>query len=130
MLEVNVEKEIYCGKSRRKTNSIRMSLIGVKKVSEFEYNFKVVVNSSIVNYDRNLKASSEFDCLNTGLAFFRQALRFLLRDQPNLKFYEEVHNGELLEMTINEIFGTQDCVPEDLQIGYEWALKNGYEEGK
>lgn len=127
MFEVDIEKKILCGKSRRKVEAILMLLNGVNKISDSEYSFRVVINSRLMNHERTLKACTEFDCVNTAMAFFRQSLRYLQKDQPILKFYEEVHGGELLELTIDEIFSTQDCVPEDLQIGYEWAMKNGYQ---
>ena len=123
----NYSKTIYCGKSRRKLQTIALSLGGISKLDEYIYSFEVTIDGPNISENRKLQASSEFDCLTMGTAFFRQSLRLYLINEPKIKFYEKVHEDEFLNLSLDEIFGTMDCIPEDLQIAYEWAKNNGYE---
>lgn len=119
------EKKLFSGNSRRKVSEIILSLYGVEQVDDLEWHCRVVVTGDN-HRDATVKGCSAFDALATGMSFLRQSLRMTLRERPETKFYEDL-DGELFEVTIDAVFGTEDCVPEDLQIAYEWAKRHGYE---
>lgn len=120
-------KHLFSGKSRRNVNEIKLSIFDIRKIDDFKYCFRVAASGLLESHERTFEACSEFDCLVHGMSFLRQHLRFFVEENPGVKIFEEVYGNELLELSVDEVFGTQDCIPEDLQIAYEWALKNGYE---
>ena len=123
---IEIKKVIKIGKSRRKVKEVVLSINGIYKLPDLNYQFVVRINGMDEEHDRVFQACSVFDCITHGMSYLRYHLRVYLGKNPGKKMYEEIYGGDLLEQNIDEIFGTDDCVPEDLAIAYEWAKKNGY----
>jgi hypothetical protein len=125
MKELEFSTTIKCGNSRRKVEDINLSLGDIKcrdEKNDWTYN---VLCSGKISIEKELEGNSAFDCLTLGLAFLRQSLRSLVTENPKIKFFEEV-DGDLEEITIEDIFWTHDCVTNEMEDMIEWAKENGY----
>lgn len=101
--------ELMCGKTRRKVESITLSLSNIEGEGS-DWTYHVICNGAI-SENRILKGNSAFDCMVLGMAFLRQSLRALKERIPSINFYEETE-GELQKVEIEDIFWVHDCTPE------------------
>jgi hypothetical protein len=105
---------LFYGLSRRKTYPLDLSLSEIIQNDSSETWTYRVIYSGAEHIDKTLEGNSAFDCLTLGLAFLRQSLRRLLEDQPGTIFYFE-NAGKLEEMSVDDIFWTHDCIPEEIE---------------
>ena len=119
---------IKVGNNKRSTEGLSLCLMDIRRISKNAWTYHVICSGAI-SEDRILEANSQFDCIILGLAFLRQALRQLLETNPKLKFYEETE-GNLEEITIEDIFWTHDCITDDMEDMITWAKQNGYKQNE
>lgn len=117
---------VKCGTSRRKVETINMS-VGEPYCKGDDNDW--IVECSISGFFSDAKAvqgRSHFDCLVCGMAYLRQMLRLYKSQSSNMKFYFEF-DGELDELTIEDIFMTHDCITNEMEEMMDWAKKHGFQ---
>lgn len=118
-------KKIQSGKSKRKTEVLGLNISEIRQ----DANNGWVCNAScdgVITAEKELQGACAFDCLILGIAFLRQSIRDLIAQDPTIKFFDEDEDG-LFEVSVEDIFWTHDCIPEEMEIAYEWAKKNGFQ---
>lgn len=124
MKELEFSASIHCGNSRRKTEEIHLQLKDIYCQGNNDWFYHVVCTGPI-NEDKVLEGNSAFDCMVLAMAFLRQSLRNFKSQNPKIKFFEDAE-GELEEITIEDIFWTHDCVTDEMEEMVQWAIDNGY----
>lgn len=126
MKELEFNTSIKCGNSRRKVEDIYLSFGDIKCRGENnDWTYRVFCSGKI-SEDKELEGNSAFDCVTLGMAFLRQSLRALQRENPKIKFYEE-YDGDLEEIKFEDVFWTHDCITDEMEEMIEWAKDNGFE---
>lgn len=116
---------IKCGASRRKVEILNMS-IGEPYCNGDDNDWIVRCTiSGFFSETKDVQGRSSFDCFVCGMAYLRQMLRLLKSKSTSTKFYFEF-DGELDELTIEDIFMTHDCVTNEMEEMIEWAKDNGF----
>lgn len=125
MEKLEFNTSFMCGKSRRKVEDVYLSFGDIKPLGEEARWTCKVFCSGRISVDKELDGNSAFDCVTLGMAFLRQSLRALQSENPGIKFYEEC-DGELEEITVEDIFWTHDCITDEVEEMVAWAKDNGF----
>jgi hypothetical protein len=125
MSKKNYNYSVKCGASRRKVEALNLYLGEPSCLGDDDdWVIKCEV-SGFFNETKDVQGRSAFDCLVCGMAYLRQTLRFIKAGNPKMKFYFEF-DGQLDELTIEDIFMTHDCITDEMEEMIEWAQDNGY----
>lgn len=125
---MDVTKTLKCGKTRRKLEELTLSSSFKRDTEKNLYVITFSVNGAF-HFERSVEEIELFDAIKIGYAGLRQALRHFKKENPSVKFFEDIE-GELLEQTVEDIFWTHDCITDEMQSMIDWAKEKGYQPEK
>ena len=111
MTDVVFSKEIHYGPNARDTQPLRMEMRDLRAdAATGKVTYRVVLAGPLP-VDKAASDLDAFCAIRMAMAGMRQMLRMLQLRSPGLKYFEDIE-GQRVEQSVDELFWTQDCVPE------------------